>query len=400
MLNLSVSEPSAPSADFSVQMRQLVAVRSGSTRVAIVTNIPAPYRLPMYELLAAKQGIELQLFFCSGREADREWDLARLKAAHVFLQERVLSWRDRYIHANPDLWPAIASFRPDVVVTTGFNPTHLLAFIFARLRGLPHVAMTDGTAASESALTFLHRRTRRWVYRRTEAFVGASEGSFDLYRQYDVPPSAMFKSHLCANNPAFAETPLANRDFDFIFCGRFVEGKLPLFAIEVAAQTSRLLGRRVRLLLVGSGKLADRMRHETELHSDGVEAHFTGFARQAELPGHYARAKVLLFPTLGDTWGVVANEACAAGVPVLVSPQAGVAGDLIVDGENGRVLSLDAPLWSQAAAALLTDSTMWGRMSACARRSVESYTYERAAEGLASAIARASGQPREVERHD
>ncbi len=356
------------------------------TRVALVTNIPAPYRLPMYELLAAMPGIDLQLFFCSGREADREWDLDSLAVPHVFLQERVIAWRGRFIHLNPDVWPQLRAFEPEVVVTTGFNPTHLLAFAFARRFGARHVAMTDGTAMSESKLTFVHRWVRRRVYRRTDAFVGASEGSFALYRQYGVNDASMFKSHLCANNDAFTAASRVPPDFDFIFCGRFVAGKLPSFAIKVAAAAALKLGRRVRLLLVGSGELSACMRRETEVVADQVEAHFAGFARQADLPRHYARAKVLLFPTVGDTWGVVANEACAAGLAVIVSPQAGVAGDLVRDGVNGHVLPLDVAVWAEAAASLLSDPAARQRMSARSIEQVRPYTYANAAHGLARAI--------------
>lgn len=357
-------------------------------RVALVTNIPAPYRLPVYELLAAEPGIELTLFFCSGREPDREWDLERLRVPHRFLRERVITWRNRFIHVNPDVWRELRAFGPEVVITTGFNPTHLLASAFARMRGTPHVAMTDGTAQSESALSFVHRWVRRRVYRRTSAFVGASEGSFALYRQYGVPNASMFKSHLCANNGAFAAAAKTPRDFDFIFCGRFVEGKLPLFAIEVAAATARRLGRRVRLLCVGAGELEAAMYRAAEQVGNLVQVHFAGFARQAELPGHYARAKVLLFPTRGDTWGVVANEACAAGLAVIVSHQAGVAGDLVRHGENGWVLPLDVERWADAAVALLRDEGVWRRMSNNSLVRVQPYTYANAAQGLVDAIAR------------
>ena len=368
-------------------------------RVAIVTNIPAPYRLPMYELLAATPGIELQLFFCSGREPDREWDLDRLGVPHHFLRERLIAWRGRFIHVNPDVWKSLRAFAPEVVITTGFNPTHLLAFAFARRHGARHVAMTDGTAQSEAQLTFVHRWLRRRVYRRTAAFVGASAGSFALYRQYGVPDAALFKSHLCANNEAFAAVRQAVRDFDFIFCGRFAPGKLPLFAIEVAAATAQRLGRRVRLLLVGSGELDAAMRREASRVADRVDAHFTGFAKQAELPGHYARARVLLFPTVGDTWGVVANEACAAGLAVIVSPQAGVAGDLVLDGVNGHVLPLDAARWADAAAKLLSDGEAWARMSARSVEQVQLYTYANAARGLAGAIALAATRGRPASPH-
>jgi len=40
-------------------------------RVAVVTNIPAPYRLPVYDALAAEPDIDLTVIYCSGREPDR-----------------------------------------------------------------------------------------------------------------------------------------------------------------------------------------------------------------------------------------------------------------------------------------------------------------------------------------
>ena len=370
-------------------------------RVALVTNIPAPYRVLVYELLAVHPGIDLKLFFCSAREADREWDVAPLRVPHVTLTERVIRWRGRFIHVNPDIGAQLRAFAPEVVITTGFNPTHLLAFWHARRCGAQHIAMTDGTAQSEATLSALHRWVRRVVYRRTAAFVGASEGSMALYRLYGVAPAAMFKSHLCADNTAFAEfaaraelgaraglppTPPPPRDVDLIFCGRFVAGKLPLFAIDVAAATAQLLGRRVRLLMLGSGELLDPMRRRARQANRLVEVEFAGFVRQADLPGHYARARVMLFPTLGDTWGVVANEAGAAGVPVLVSAQAGVAGDLIRDGENGRVLPLHVPRWAKAAARLLSDAALWRQMSRRSLEQVRPYSYANAAQGLADAV--------------
>ena len=122
-------------------------------RLAIVTNIPAPYRLPVYQQLAADPGIDLCVFFCSGREPDREWNLGQARFAHTFLKESFVSYRGRYIHFNRDVWPALQLFKPNVVVTTGFNPTHLLAYAWARLHGARHVAMTDGTLMSEAELT-------------------------------------------------------------------------------------------------------------------------------------------------------------------------------------------------------------------------------------------------------
>jgi glycosyltransferase involved in cell wall biosynthesis len=46
------------------------------------------------------------------------------------------------------------------------------------------------------------------------------------------------------------------------------------------------------------------------------------------MPGVYRSADVLVFPTLEDPWGLVANEAMISGLPVLCSKYAGCAPEL------------------------------------------------------------------------
>jgi glycosyltransferase involved in cell wall biosynthesis len=117
-----------------------------------------------------------------------------------------------------------------------------------------------------------------------------------------------------------------------------------------------------------------------------VESCFAGFARQDQLPQLYRSAKILLFPTQADVWGVVANEACASGLPVLVSPFAGSAGELIRDGENGFVLPLDIQQWTDAGVRLLSDADLYSSMSASGRALVQEYSFENAATGITNAI--------------
>lgn len=357
-----------------------------TTRVALVTNIPTPYRLPVYDLLATNPQIKFKVYFCSGREPDREWDLRESGFEQIHLHERFIKYNGRFIHINPDIWGALRLFRPEVVITTGFNPTHLIAFLYARVHGARHIAMTDGTLQSEKTLNPIHRAVRRLVFAGTQAFVGASDGSFDLYRSYGIEPERMFKSHLCANNPAFLDQATTPKRFDFIFCGRLVAVKNPMFALEVVFQTAIRLGRKVSIMFVGSGELDNSIQQRALAIQDQVEAHFPGFATQAELPQRYASARVFMFPTHWDPWGVVANEACAAGLPVIVTPVAGVAGELVVHRKNGFVLQLDMQAWVDAVTALLKDDALYQRMSMESRKAVAEYTYANAARGLVQAV--------------
>jgi glycosyltransferase involved in cell wall biosynthesis len=369
------------------QGKQAVVPAAGRRRVALVCNIPAPYRIPVFERLALDEDLEICVFYCSASEPNRNWSLSAGHYAQAVLPERILTWRGRYIHANPEVWGALRRFAPEVVITAGFNPTHLLAYAFARCHGAVHIPMTDGTARSEQTLGMLHRQVRRHVYRHSAAFIGASRGSFELYRSYGVKSEAMFQSHLCTDNAAFPGVPPSDRRYDFIFCGRFAPVKLPGFAIEVAQGASRRLGRPTSLLFVGSGELESELRARAAECATEVSCDFAGFARQDELPGHYASARIMLFPTLYDPWGVVANEACAAGLPVLTMAAAGAAGELVRDGENGYVLEQDAARWADASCRLLSDPALYAAQSARSRQLVADYHYDNAARGIANAVA-------------
>lgn len=362
-------------------------------RLAYVTNGPAPYRVPMWTQLARERQLELKVFFATEREPDRHWDLGTMDFPHEYLREFCIPWRGRFIHTNPDVWQRLNAFKPDVVLTTGFNPTHLMAFAHARAHGLRHVAMTDGTLQSEARLGTAHRVLRRHVYARTAAFAGPCEGSFDLFRSYGIGDAHLFKSHLVADNEAFVPARSLAKRFDFIVCGRLSAVKNPLFALDVGAAVARRLGRKVSLSFVGSGEMEPEIRRHAESLSDRVDTHFAGFASQADLPQRYGEARVFLFPTLWDPWGVVANEASAAGLPTLVSPHAGSARELIRHGHNGYVLDLELDAWADAASRLLSNDALWQSMSSRATQVVEEYTSVNAAQGIAAAARHAAGLP-------
>lgn len=355
-------------------------------RIAVVTNIPAPYRSPIYERIAQSADVSLQVIFCSKREPNRLWNLPSLNFSHTYLREQFKNYRGRYIHNNLDVIAKLRKFSPDVVVTTGFNPTHLYAFGYALFNRRSHVPMTDGTYESERSLSALHRLVRRFVYKRSKAFVYASLGGRMLYKTYGIPADICFKSHLCVDNNTFSpNSKQEEKVFDFIFCGRIEPVKNPLFALKLAKEVALRLNRKIRILFVGSGDQEAAVKDESALHPHLVESVFSGFVTQLDLPRLYRSSQIFLFPTLWDPWGVVTNEACAAGLPVLVSPFAGVAGELVLDGENGFVCALDVGLWADRAILLLTKPSIYKIFSERSRNLVNDYTFDRAAAGLVAA---------------
>ena len=356
-------------------------------KIAFVTNEPAPYRIPIFNKIAETPGVSLHVIFCCKREPNRQWNLPPFKFEHTFLRERIITVKGRYIHNNLDVIPTLKRLSPDVIITNGFNPTHLYSFGYALIKGLPHVTMTDGTIESEKTLSTVHRLVRRFVYARSRAFVWASLGGKKLFESYGILESRCFRSCLCVENSAYfpKQQEKEQKQFDFIFCGRIESVKNPVFALDLALEVANRLKRKVKILFVGAGSLEQEVKNTAAMYPDLLEAAFNGFATQNDLPALYRSARIFIFPTLWDPWGVVANEACAAGLPILVSPHAGVAGELVLNGENGFICDLDVSLWADRAMLLLTQPDIYRKFSDRSRSLVSKYTFDDASSGIVTA---------------
>jgi len=354
-------------------------------KAVMVTNAPAPYRVPGWRMVAENRDIDLEVIYCTQPHIDSTLGAAGQGFPAHFLTGRYRALERRFMHSDLGVWSLLNRLRPDVVITTGFIPTYLFAFFWALVHKVPHVVLTDGTANSEQHLSWAHRLVRRFVFARSVAFVGSCEGSRELFRQYGLPEQRMYLSQLSADNDRFSRKGTAKRA-DFIFCGRFIAHKRPLFALQLAREVAVRLGRRTSIDFVGSGLMEPDLRDYAAQISEFVETRFHGYVTQDELPARYAESRLFLFPSEWDPWGVVANEACAAGLPVIVSPHAGVAGELVLDDCNGYVRELDLAQWADAAVSLLTDEARYDQFSSNSRARVAQYTFAQAADGLAHAI--------------
>jgi len=157
---------------------------------------------------------------------------------------------------------------------------------------------------------------------------------------------------------------------------------MPFFVIDILRRLYEL-GVRASILLIGSGELQDEFTNMLE--SIGADYYYPGFIQQNELPKYYSNARILLFPSLDDPWGLVANEACAAGTPVITCKNTGVADDLIRHNENGYVLDLNPDIWASYILELLGDKTKLSELSTNALRIVGDYSVDASAKGIIDA---------------
>jgi glycosyltransferase involved in cell wall biosynthesis len=123
---------------------------------------------------------------------------------------------------------------------------------------------------------------------------------------------------------------------------------------------------------------------------------FAGFLNQSEVARAYACADVFaLLSRENETFGLVTNEAMNFSLPVLVSSKVGCAPDLVSHGLNGFI----APAHDCEAAAgmlrtLAGDEALRLRMGAESLKRIDTWTGQRAADGVLAATAHAVGPTR------
>lgn len=84
-----------------------------------------------------------------------------------------------------------------------------------------------------------------------------------------------------------------------------------------------------------------------------------------------------------EQWGLVVNEAMAAGLPVAVSNRCRCAGEWVSHGENGYTFDpFDETAISNMPGALLTDSDQVTRMGIASRKRIQDWSPERFGKAL------------------
>jgi glycosyltransferase involved in cell wall biosynthesis len=122
-----------------------------------------------------------------------------------------------------------------------------------------------------------------------------------------------------------------------------------------------------------------------EMEEQGL-LHCVGTLERSQMPGFWKSLDVAVMPSLSESFGLVALEALACGVPVL-STTAGGLKEIAVDGESGLFVPPgDAEALSRALLSLLTNDPLRLRLTQGARRRAQAFSLERRSRELLHVI--------------
>jgi 1,2-diacylglycerol 3-alpha-glucosyltransferase len=161
-------------------------------------------------------------------------------------------------------------------------------------------------------------------------FVSGERARIHFDRKLHYPPQKIFTGYSVVDNYHFtlfnAEKSLPPQ---LLCVARFSEEKN--LELLIRAFTRSGISKKWILKIVGGGP----KKHELQKLSVGFPIQIIDWLSYNELPELYGRASCFVLPSYFEPWGLVVNEAMAAGLPLILSDSIGSLPDLLVDQMNG-----------------------------------------------------------------
>lgn len=243
--------------------------------------------------------------------------------------------------------------QPDVVCIPGYVGKASRAAVHWCQRRRRGAVLMFETQAKDRPRPYWKELLKRRVVRRYDAgFTGGSEHRNYLIQLgmdadrvvtgYDAVDNEFFahKATEARRNERHLRSSLNIPDHYFIAVGRMIEKKgLPFlvncyrtYAVEQENAGLPVWG----LVLVGDGPLRDAILSMAGALPSSARLILPGYLDTASTSQYLSLADAFIMPSIREEqWGLVINEAMAAGVPVLGSDICGATTDLVVEGKTG-----------------------------------------------------------------
>lgn len=312
-------------------------------KLALLVNIIAPYRLPIYK----KLGETFETFILtSGIEKNRaSWQGVEEALQNVVIKRSwggtiryIKKWAGKkfdykYVHINPGYIIDLLKINPDVLITSEMGLRTLIALLYGKLFNKPVWIWWGGTIYTERLVGPIRKLLRKVIVAFAQQWISYGETSTEYLMYMGVQKGNILQIQNCVDEQLFLQKvePAVRIQPKpvFLYVGQLIKRK-GVDKLLFAAHHVQKEGYDFSLLLVGDG--LDQQELKELVNSLSLRnVHFFSSQPHNVIPHFYQSSDYFIFPTLEDVWGLVVNEALWSGIPVICSKYAGCARELLPD---------------------------------------------------------------------
>lgn len=372
-------------------------------RIAVVTEIPTPYRRPVFDALRGDPGLGFDFYFLARAQADRRWG-DHLSPGDAVLPGFQFCVRGHHtFHFNGGVRGLLAKDYAAFVLGGYAQPALLRIIAHARRREIPYVLMTESHFGKRRSRlkSALKEPWLRRIYGGSAANLVASTAAAEYVRHYGAPADAIFELPNSIDGAAYARAVDGARGAAREWRARQGWSDRPVL-LHVGVLNARkgvdrlweaFVSLRARhpglaLLWVGEGEAEAGLRAKAAASPGDVA--FAGYVPPADLPLYYAAADIFALASVEEPFGAVVLEAMAAGLPVVTTDRVGAARDFVEAGANGAVVPAgSAAALAEALEPMVADAHWRRAMGARSREKMARWTNGAMADAIRRAVAAA-----------
>ncbi|MBE9009090.1 glycosyltransferase family 4 protein [Pseudanabaenaceae cyanobacterium LEGE 13415] len=231
--------------------------------------------------------------------------------------------------------------QPDVLAIAGYANPGMLAALSWTVSHRKAAILISATKEDDTARQTWQEWLKRGLLTQYRAALVGGQPQKRYLLRLGMPEERIFTGYNVVGNATFHPDRIGSlpnpvgQPF-FLSVNRFVPKKNLLRLLMAYADYCEHAGDQAwHLVLCGDGVERSKIEQKIQALNLTAQVHLPGFLQQEALLPYYAHAGCFVHASLQEQWGLVVNEAMAAGLPVLLSRTCGCYEDLLMEGVNG-----------------------------------------------------------------
>lgn len=228
---------------------------------------------------------------------------------------------------------SLDSWQPDLIYVAGWGDKTYNRFTH-RWRGkIPVVIGMDNPWKGTLKQRLATLIARSLVKNKASHLWVTGYPQYEFARRIGFPANRILHDLYCADTQKFIKHESLFRK-RIVYVGRLVTYKRPDWLLESFSEllkTNKELDD-WELLFIGSGPMLEKLQEKYKVYNQIV---FQPFVQPKDIVQYYHQSSIFCLPSLNEHWGVVIQEAAAAGLALLLSDTCGAASTFLINGYNG-----------------------------------------------------------------
>lgn len=354
-------------------------------KILFITNLPSPYRVDFFNELGKK----IDLTVCYERESSSERDAKWINKSKRTYKELFVSTKN--IGVDRSIGFGIVKElknKYDFVIISGWSsPSVILAILYCQIHNILYIMEDDGGLINPNGEK--HKLIKKLLLRKLFAYFTTTNENISVItslgveqnRVYKYPFSSVMNSDISEGISKkqkvdeIRKSLGINENNIILAVGQFIDRK----GFDVLLKAFSNMNDDCGLYFVGG---EPTKQYLDIVHQNNIQnVHFIGFTEKEKLKLYYAAADVFVLPTREDIWGLVINEAMAAGLPVITTNRCGAGLELIKNNQNGYLVQVDdVDNLSEKIHVILNNKDLKNKMENNATEVIKNYTVEKMAQ--------------------